>query len=791
MASSAVLVKPVLEAVEAATQYSNISSFTTSGFPSLNDDTRLPGGGVGIGGIGPEATGNITQTSANDFQAFLVGAAGGALSLVTITGNLMVMVSFKLDKQLQTISNYFLFSLAVADMIIGVVSMPLYTFYTISNKWTFGAVACDLYLSVDYMASNASVLNLLVISFDRYLSVTRPLTYRARRTTRRAALMIFLSWAVAAVVWPPWIISWPYIEGVRTVPHDDCYIQFIYSNGYMSIITVIQAFFAPVSVMIGLYLRVWWETVKRQRELVHLQAAGKKVPNSSKRSDSSDETGDDLASATSYSCPATTLGGSGHGGRGNAGQGHQGLHQVGKNSSLAARWRFGRGRRSSSRHSVSTVGEHQEITYVPTSALKAAAAEAAAAAAATNCQKQELSAWDRISTLCLSCVSPDGGDYPSSEFAPGESAATTVVRKSGDTGGGMAVPSSNLIKDPYASSSKRHRRTSGVDQTVDDSVAGVETPLIESDNSIYTILIRLPPPSTAATESTGASSSNNSRRSRSASKSSRQAVSCSNGSKLSSRSFEGNLSEVAASAGDCGRIQLLPAAAEDKYRSLPPTMVRSVSGPPAASQHHHHRGGGGGGSGHSYATTTSSSLRSNHSGVNHNNISASAVHGVKRPHGVASATTSTSGGGRKGQPQPSSMASALAATSAAISVSAINKKGSNASAAGAKGKKSTSEKKQERKAAKTLSAILLAFIITWTPYSVLTVVNAILGKELAEQLIPQVVWNLSYYLCYINSTVNPVLYALCNAAFRRTYVRILTCRWTSRVRAPVSRYYYG
>ena len=97
----------------------------------------------------------------------------------------------------------------------------------------------------------------------------------------------------------------------------------------------------------------------------------------------------------------------------------------------------------------------------------------------------------------------------------------------------------------------------GVDQTVDDSVAGVETPLIESDNSIYTILIRLPPPSTAATESTGASSPNNSRRSRSASKSSRQAVSCSNnGSKLSSRSFEGNLSEVAASAGDCGRIQV-------------------------------------------------------------------------------------------------------------------------------------------------------------------------------------------------------------------------------------------
>ena len=104
-----------------------------------------------------------------------------------------------------------------------------------------------------------------------------------------------------------------------------------------------------------------------------------------------------------------------------------------------------------------------------------------------------------------------------------------------------------------------------------------------------------------------------------------------------------------------------------------------------------------------------------------------------------------------------------------------------------------SEKKNERKAAKTLSAILLAFIVTWTPYSVLTVANAFLGKESADKYIPSVVWDFSYYLCYINSTVNPVLYALCNAAFRRRYVRILTCRWggQSRPQPYGIRYYYG
>lgn len=62
---------------------------------------------------------------------------------------------------------------------------------------------CDIWLAIDYLNSNAAVLNMLIISFDRYFSVTRPLTYRAKRTTKHACLMISCAWILSLTIWTP------------------------------------------------------------------------------------------------------------------------------------------------------------------------------------------------------------------------------------------------------------------------------------------------------------------------------------------------------------------------------------------------------------------------------------------------------------------------------------------------------------------------------------------------------------------------------------------------------------
>ncbi|TKS86517.1 Muscarinic acetylcholine receptor M5 [Collichthys lucidus] len=148
-------------------------------------------------------------------------------SLITIVGNVLVMLSFKVNSQLKTVNNYYLLSLAAADLIIGVFSMNLYTSYILMGYWALGNLACDLWLAVDYVASNASVMNLLVISFDRYFSITRPLTYRAKRTPKRAGIMIGLAWLVSLILHDNPILSnlqrdreedlkiWPELQGIN------------------------------------------------------------------------------------------------------------------------------------------------------------------------------------------------------------------------------------------------------------------------------------------------------------------------------------------------------------------------------------------------------------------------------------------------------------------------------------------------------------------------------------------------------------------------------------------------
>ncbi|XP_032805137.1 muscarinic acetylcholine receptor M4 [Petromyzon marinus] len=197
-------------------------------------------------------------------EEVLIAIVAGSLSLVTVVGNILVMLSIKVNRQLKTVNNYFLFSLACADFFIGAFSMNLYTMYIIVGEWPLGAVVCDLWLALDYVVSNASVMNLLIISFDRYFCVTKPLSYPARRTTKMAGLMIAAAWILSFILWAPAILFWQFIVGKRTVPEKECSIQFL-SNPVVTFGTAIAAFYLPVVIMTVLYIHISYASKSRVR----------------------------------------------------------------------------------------------------------------------------------------------------------------------------------------------------------------------------------------------------------------------------------------------------------------------------------------------------------------------------------------------------------------------------------------------------------------------------------------------------------------------------------------------
>ncbi|XP_078064257.1 muscarinic acetylcholine receptor M1-like [Mustelus asterias] len=207
------------------------------------------------------------------WEVVLITLVTASLSLVTVIGNILVLLSFKYNQRLKTVNNYFLLSLAYADLIIGVLSMNLYTSYIVMGRWPLGSVACDIWLALDYVASNASVMNLLVISFDRYFSVTRPLTYRAKRTPRKAISMIVLAWSISFILWAPAILFWQYIVGQRVLEPGRCSIQFL-SVPIITFCTAMAAFYLPVTIMTVLYWYIYRETKRRTKQLAALQGTG-------------------------------------------------------------------------------------------------------------------------------------------------------------------------------------------------------------------------------------------------------------------------------------------------------------------------------------------------------------------------------------------------------------------------------------------------------------------------------------------------------------------------------------
>ncbi|CAL8306870.1 unnamed protein product [Lota lota] len=167
------------------------------------------------------------------------------LVIVIVAGNALVIMAFIVDKTLRTQSNYFFLNLAISDFLVGTFCIPVYIPYNLTGRWMLGRGLCKVWLVMDYLLCTASVFNIVLISYDRFLSVTRAVRYRAQRNmTRQAVTKMVAVWLLAFLLYGPAIIFWESFTGHSIVPASQCFAQF-YFTWYFLLSASTFEFFAP------------------------------------------------------------------------------------------------------------------------------------------------------------------------------------------------------------------------------------------------------------------------------------------------------------------------------------------------------------------------------------------------------------------------------------------------------------------------------------------------------------------------------------------------------------------
>lgn len=199
---------------------------------------------------------HIFYLMSNLFQGFghplPIALLLGLIILITFVGNVLVCLSVIKVRKLRHPSNYLLISLAISDLCVACVVMPFGLYASINDKWQLGRLLCNVYVVCDVTSCTASILNLCVISIDRYLAITQPLTYCAKRTSRLMLGLIGLVWMCACLISvPPLLIS-----GNEYGTDEDPKCEVSQSLWYQLYATCIS-FYIPLIVMICLYYNIY------------------------------------------------------------------------------------------------------------------------------------------------------------------------------------------------------------------------------------------------------------------------------------------------------------------------------------------------------------------------------------------------------------------------------------------------------------------------------------------------------------------------------------------------------
>lgn len=177
------------------------------------------------------------------------------LAVATTVINSLVITAILVTRKLHQPANYLICSLAVTDLLVAALVMPISIVYIAEETWVLGQATCHLWLGVDVTCCTCSILHLAAIAHDRYRAITDAVAYSQKRTSQRAAVTIAVVWVLSVLVSLPPLIWRKMPEESREHGIMACMME--HDHVAFTVYSTFGAFYIPLVLILVLYYKIY------------------------------------------------------------------------------------------------------------------------------------------------------------------------------------------------------------------------------------------------------------------------------------------------------------------------------------------------------------------------------------------------------------------------------------------------------------------------------------------------------------------------------------------------------
>ncbi|XP_036381240.1 adenosine receptor A2b [Megalops cyprinoides] len=201
------------------------------------------------------------------------------IAVLSIAGNVLVCWAVAINTTLKNATNYFLVSLAVADILVGCLAIPFAITISIGLESDF--YGCLFLACFVLVLTQSSIFSLLAVAIDRYLAVKIPLRYKELMTGKRAREIIAILWILSFVIGLIPFLGWNKKQTAcqnaslaKNASNSSCqllcFFESVVDMSYMVYFNFFGCVLLPLLIMLGIYIKIF-NVARRQLRQIELK----------------------------------------------------------------------------------------------------------------------------------------------------------------------------------------------------------------------------------------------------------------------------------------------------------------------------------------------------------------------------------------------------------------------------------------------------------------------------------------------------------------------------------------